>query len=176
MALFRKQEKPKRRKLTLLAWAAIGAAIAYFVDPDRGRARRARTRDQLAGAVRRSGRRAERLGRRVGADLYGVTQKVQHPRTEQKDYTDETLAEKVKTDLYRDPEIDRNKVLVNVENGVVVLRGEAQSPDQIKSLKRLVLGISGVEGVESLLRLPKTPAPNKAASRKAEAAPETGTG
>ena len=123
MLMFRDQEKPKRHRMSFLASTAAGAIAAYFLDPDRGRARRAKARDQIAAALRRGGRRVRRFSRKVGADAHGVTQRMRHQATEPKEYSDQTLAEKVKTELYGDPQVDRSKVLVNVENGVVFLRG-----------------------------------------------------
>ena len=176
MLMFRDREKPKRHRMRFLASAAAGATAAYFLDPDRGRARRAKTSDQIAAALRRGGRRVRRFGRKVGADAYGVTQKMRYQATEPKEYSDQTLAEKVKTELYGDSQVDRSKVLVNVENGVVFLRGEAQTPDQTKDLERLVLAVPGVEGVENLLHLPNEQARTKLPPREAATGPERKTG
>ena len=176
MLMFRDQEKPKRHRMRLLASAAAGAAAAYFLDPDRGRARRAKARDQIAAALRRGGRRVRRFSRKVGADAHGVTQRMRHQATEPKEYSDQTLAEKVKTELYGDPQVDRSKVLVNVENGVVFLRGEAQTADQMEDLERLVRAVPGVEGVENLLHLPNEPAQTKLPARQAATGPERKTG
>ena len=112
----------------------------------------------------------------VGADASGVTQKMRYQATEPKEYSDQTLAEKVKTELYGDSQVDRSKVLVNVENGVVFLRGEAQTPDQTKDLERLVLAVPGVEGVENLLHLPNEQARTKLPPREAATGPERKTG
>ena len=52
--------------------ALIGAAIAYFFDPQSGARRRNTTRDRLVAQARRTGRRATRTGREVAAKAYGV--------------------------------------------------------------------------------------------------------
>ena len=50
-------------------FTAAGAALAYFFDPQNGRRRRHVTADRTAGSIRHLGKRARRLGHRVGSDL-----------------------------------------------------------------------------------------------------------
>jgi osmotically-inducible protein OsmY len=52
-------------------------------------------------------------------------------------------------------------VNVNVENGVVYLRGEVEQPDMIEDLEKRANKVQGVREVENLLHLPATPAPPK---------------
>ena len=52
-----------------LRFAAIGAALAYFFDPDNGKRRRKVTLDRLAGLFRRHGRS---LARGATAEAYGL--------------------------------------------------------------------------------------------------------
>jgi len=138
--------------------AAIGAAIAYFFDSQNGKRRRNTTRDRVAATVRGTGRRAGRAGRGVAASAYGVSQKVQHMKEEPKDYDDVTLARKVETELFRPADAPKGNIDVNVEHGVVVLRGEAQTPEMIDELVSRARGVQGVREVENLLHLPGTPA------------------
>ena len=46
------------RKLSFLFGGAIGAALAFFFDPDRGGGRRTRTRDMAKSRIRRAGQEA----------------------------------------------------------------------------------------------------------------------
>ncbi len=118
------------------------------------------TRDRLAALVRRFWRRGERAGRAAAAEAYGVSQKVTHLREEEKPQPDDvTLARKVESEIFRDPEVPKGQIDVNAENGVVVLRGEAQTPDMINDLVEKTRKITGVRDVENRLHLPKTPAP-----------------
>jgi NAD-dependent oxidoreductase involved in siderophore biosynthesis len=165
-------DKPRRKRGRFLMGGAVGALLAYFLDPVRGRSRRAQTKDRLMGLLRRGGRRAERFGRRLGAEAYGMKQKATHLREEEKDLDDATLAHKVESELFTDPAMPKGQINVNVEEGVVVLRGTA-APEEAESLTKATLRIPGVRGVENLLHLPGTPAPNKAAAREASRSKST---
>ena len=149
---------------TLLAGAA-GAGLMYFLDPDRGRRRRNMARDRVAATFRRGARRAERLGRRAGADAYGVAQRVTHPRSEDTGPVDDkTLEQRVESELFRGRDIAPGRVNVSVEEGVLVLRGQLDRPEQIAELEAAANKIPGVRAVENLLHLPGTPPPNKRAA------------
>jgi osmotically-inducible protein OsmY len=147
--------------MRLFRLAALGAALAYFFDPQNGRRRRNVTRDRLLAFLRRGARKTERAGRAVAAEAHGLKQKATHLREEQKDFDDVTLARKVETELFRPADAPKGSVNVNVENGVVYLRGEVEQPDMIDDLEKRARKIQGVREVENLLHVPKTPAPTK---------------
>jgi hypothetical protein len=58
--------------------------------------------------------------------------------------------------------VPKGNVNIAAQDGVVVLRGQVERPDQIESLEARVRKVHGVRDVENLLHLPDTPAPNKA--------------
>jgi osmotically-inducible protein OsmY len=148
--------------MRILFFGAIGAALAYFFDPQNGRRRRALTRDRAPAFFRSGARRAERLGRAAQSEAYGVTQKAKHLKEEPKPQPDDiTLARKVETEIFRGAEVPKGQVNVNAENGVVVLRGEVEQPDLIKDLEKKARKVQGVREVENLLHTPGTPAPTK---------------
>jgi hypothetical protein len=62
----------------VLAGAVAGYVLAYFLDPDRGNGRRIKARDRAMGFFRRQGRSLGRMGRRSGAEVYGMRQKAIH--------------------------------------------------------------------------------------------------
>jgi hypothetical protein len=141
------------------AGAALGAGLAYFFDPDSGRRRRHELVDRTAGAFRRGGRRAERAGRAVGAQVYGMSQQVQHRHEVPKDFDDATLARKVETEIFRPADVPKGQIVVNVQDGVVQLRGEVDGPELISELVEKARSVQGVRDVENLLHVPGTPAP-----------------
>jgi osmotically-inducible protein OsmY len=134
--------------------AAIGAALAYFFDPQNGARRRNVTRDRVTPFFLRRARDAARAGRGMRADTYGVSQKLQHRREEPKDLDDATLAQKVQSELFRDADAPKGAVSVNVQDGVVQLRGEVESRDLIDDLVAGARQVAGVRRVENLLHLP----------------------
>jgi hypothetical protein len=86
-----------------------------------------------------------------------------------KQLDDVTITRKVETVLFRDESVAKGKISVNTADGVVTLRGEAKTPEQIKRLEAKAQAIPEVNDVENLLHLPKTPARSK--SRRAKATP-----
>lgn len=141
-------------------FAAIGAAIAYLFDPQSGRRRRALLRDRSLGLVRKGFRRLGRAGRHAQAEAYGISQKAQHLHEEPKPMPDDaTLAQKVETVIFRDPNVPKGQINVNAEKGTVVLRGEVGTPELIRDLEERARKVQGVEEVENLLHLPGSDAP-----------------
>ena len=115
---------------------AIGAALAYFFDPDNGRKRRKEAIKRTAKAFRQTGRKG---------------------RTD-----DVTLARKVETEVFRAADSPKGDVDVNVVDGVVYLHGQVKQPEQINEIETRARRVPEVAGVENLLHLPGTPAPTRA--------------
>jgi hypothetical protein len=145
--------------MRFLRFAAIGAALVYFLDPQQGARRRNMARDRILAFFRRRGRGAARFGRGAASEAYGVKQKVTHLREEPKDYDDQTLKAKVESEVFRPADAPKGDVNVNVENGVVYLRGQVERPELIDDLESRVRAVQGVREVENLLHVPGTQAP-----------------
>ncbi len=139
--------------------AALGALLAHFFDPRSGRLRRHMARDRTSALFRRAGRRTARAGRATAAEAYGVAQKAKHLKEEPKEFDDATLAEKVRSEVFRDAALPKGEVLVNAQEGVVQLRGEVGRPELIEELVGQTRKVQGVRDVENLLHLPGTEAP-----------------
>jgi hypothetical protein len=144
------------------ALIAGGIALTYFFDPDEGKRRRHVARDRFLAFFRRGGRKAARQAARAGAATSGLAQRAAHSaRDEEPPGDDVTLARKVETVIFRDADVPKGKINVNAEDGVVYLRGEANTPDQMKELEARARDIPGVKDVENLLHLPGAPARTK---------------
>ena len=136
---------------------ALGAALAYFFDPDSGRRRRKLAADKAGKYVRGAGRQAQG----VGAQASGLKEKATHLKEQEKPQPDDvTLARKVETEIFRDAEVPKGQINVNAEDGVVYLRGEVE-PDLIEELAGRARQVQGVLGVENLLHAPGQEAPAK---------------
>jgi osmotically-inducible protein OsmY len=68
-----------------------------------------------------------------------------------KDYDDVTLARKVETELFRPASVPKGAISVNVNDGVVELRGELPDQEQIDELGSNAKKIDGVKDVRNLL-------------------------
>src|SRR5947209_4426784 len=79
------------RKLSFLFGGAIGAALAFFFDPDRGGGRRTRTRDMAKSRIRRAGQEAGRQARWRRGQLSGAVYEATHQVPAQPEVDDKTL-------------------------------------------------------------------------------------
>ncbi|HEY6057978.1 MAG TPA: BON domain-containing protein, partial [Candidatus Limnocylindrales bacterium] len=130
--------------------AGLGAAAAYFLDPDRGRGRRIQAADRLAASGRRARRAIERWLRTAGAIAAGRRRQLTELAARPGEPPDDTtLAHTVESELFRDRDIPKGDMNINAENGVVILRGIADSDDQIERITARVMTIKGVRAVRS---------------------------
>lgn len=139
--------------------AAAGAAAAFLLDPARGRARRARLTDQGAAMVRRLARQGERLVGRVRSDVEGKLAATRAAGSaEARPLDDATLTDRVQSVVFRDPSVPKGGLNINVERGIVVLRGEVPDDEMRARLVSEVEAVDGVWSVRDLLHLPGEPA------------------
>jgi hypothetical protein len=158
-----------------VVYAGTGAAIAYWFDPDRGRGRRTKARDQLAGCVRRAQREVNRRSRYLTSTARGSVERVIRSGGEPAD--DRALVDRVKSEVLGRPDLGHHEVVVDAVNGVVTLRGQMADPQAVVRLVRAVSTLPGVVEVHSLIHPPGEVAPNKAeAVRAADQAPGAATG
>lgn len=155
----RRGTSPMTILLAAIGGALVGAAVAHLFDPDRGRSRRARYLDQAGAAARDLGQGVARGTRRAGGEMAGIGEKITHVAGGDTMPSDAALSDKVETELFADQRIPKGKININVEAGVVVLRGEVDNPGEADELIRKAQRIPGVARVDSLLHLPGTPAP-----------------
>jgi hypothetical protein len=143
-----------------LLMAVAGAIAAYILDPQLGRTRQSVARDRVAGEARRLGRWSARRGRWIAATASGIGQRVRHANDEPKIPIDDVaLVNRVKSELFRDPGIDKGAIVVNVEGDVLFLRGTAPTPEQIEDIGRRASRIAGIGRVVNLLHPPGEPVP-----------------
>ncbi|MGH8775464.1 MAG: BON domain-containing protein [Jiangellaceae bacterium] len=143
--------------------AVVGSAIAYVLDPDRGRARRARLADQMRATLRRDARLLERRAHYERGRVEGLVHKTTN-RHHRPPENDQVLLDKVRSEVFgRMPEVAHH-ISVDAAKGVVTLRGQLAEHDSITRLETAVGRVGGVEDVVNLVHRPGEPAPNKAAA------------
>jgi BON domain len=147
----------------LLPAIAISGALSYFLDPQNGARRRAEVGQRLTGLLNSLKGGAGRQANRTGSKVQGLAQRAVHPRSSQQPVEDDvTLARKVETEIFRDPDVPKGSINVNAENGRIFLRGEVPTADQIDKLAAEARKVPGVRDVENLLHTPGEPAPTSA--------------
>lgn len=147
--------------------AAVGAAAAYLLDPDAGRGRRSRLRDQAGALVRRGQDRADELSRHASNVIEGKLHELAGTGDIDRAMDDTTVADRIRSEVLGRRDLAAGEVVVNVEDGVAYLRGEAPIAGTIEEIVDRTKAVSGVRAVENLLHQPGTPAPNKRAARSA---------
>jgi osmotically-inducible protein OsmY len=148
-------------KRSVLA-VGVGAAAAYLFDPDRGRSRRARLKDQTAAFGRRQAHTLEQQARFQRGRAQGLVERVRHRGEPPAD--DRALADRVRSEALRGSHTHLN---VDAVDGVVSVRGEVPDRETVLDIERRIRAIPGVTGVDNLLHTPGQPAPNKADALRA---------
>jgi osmotically-inducible protein OsmY len=143
-------DPPTRRARLLVLGTAIGIVWGRLFDPISGRRRRAMLRDRTRALFRRGRRKAGRFA----AYARGSAKHAAHLREQAKDYDDATLADKIKSEIFRPANVPKGQINVNVQNGLVQLRGEVPQTGLIEELEAQVRRIHGVRDVENLLHPP----------------------
>src|SRR4051794_28268954 len=145
------------RIITLLLGAAAGAAAAHFLDPESGRRRRAMLTDRAQSKARSGASTVQTTATHAVNKVQGAaTSAAPTGRSEADD--DVSLARKVETQVFRDADAPKGDVSVDVQAGVVYLRGTADDAWSAR-LAEEAAKVDGIEGVKNLLHRPGTPAP-----------------
>jgi osmotically-inducible protein OsmY len=150
---------------TFIKGAAVGAAVAYLYDPVSGNGRRARLSDQAGAVLRRRRGQMDDLSRHASNVVRGTVH--QMTGTSVRSLDDATVADRIRSEVLGRSELRDADVVVNVEDGVAILRGEAPTNTAIVDLVDLTAAVDGVLEVQDLMHLPGQPAPNKQSARAA---------
>jgi hypothetical protein len=136
------------KQTTLVFGMALGAALMYILDPERGRRRRALIRDQFvhgAHEIEDIGgglmSRARHLRNRARGAVMEARGRFSHEEVD-----DPVLEARVRSELGR-IDGDTSGILVSAEHGRVTLRGTAPEGE----LDRLVEGVQNVPGVYDVI-------------------------
>lgn len=154
-----------RATWAFLVGLSLGSIGSYLLDPDRGVRRRHLARDRSLALLRRGARQGAHMLHALRADLHAMVERQRHRGARHLEVIDDvTLAHRVESELFRDPDFGRGVINLNAQFGVIVLRGQLHAPELIHRVEDAVRRIEGVRDVINLTHLPNTPAPNKRAS------------
>lgn len=142
------QTGTKRNGLGLLGMLGAGAALMYFLDPDRGKRRRHLMRDQLVHAGRISGEAVDATRRDLRNRARGVTAAAR-ARLKADRADDAVITERVRSALGRAVS-HPGAVTVAVEEGRVLLGGPVLERE-VGGLLAAVRAVRGVRAVENRL-------------------------
>lgn len=125
--------------------AGAGAVVEYLLDPDRGRARRARVRDKATHSVHEFRNGVEVLSRDLSNRGRGVVASARY-RLAGSVVDDRVLHDRVRAELGRHVS-HPHAVEVHVENGVVTLTGDVLA-EEAQPAQRAMQRVPGVEQVQ----------------------------
>jgi osmotically-inducible protein OsmY len=145
--------------------ATVGAAAAYLFDPERGRSRRARLKDQATAVARRGKDKLTTDARYAAGQAKGAAA-TRAGFGEPRPVDDRSVADLVHQAVTELP-FDTSAVTVEVVDRWVTLRGQLTSPEQMQQVVDAARATAGVQDVGSYLHLPGEPAPNKAQALRA---------
>jgi gas vesicle protein len=166
------KQLPRRRRgvsiWTMIIGAVTGVVIGYLFDPERGKSRRATLIQWSSARLRRGVGAASQLGRYSSKTAAALPQRVVSLRSAQSRSTpdDLTLRDRVESEVLRDPELPKGDINFDVNSGIVTIRGAVDNAFSISTIEKAVFKVPGVSGVENLLHVSGTPAPNKAEARE----------
>jgi osmotically-inducible protein OsmY len=129
--------------------AATGAAAARLLTPGNGR--------KAASAAASVASAASTQAHHSTNTMKGVAHAVTPHRHEPMD--DMTLADRVRSEIFRDTEAPKGGVSVDVQAGVAYLRGEVPDAAWAERFGKSARKVTGIDGVKNLLHTPGTPTP-----------------
>jgi len=129
--------------------AATGAAAARFLTPA--------NRRKAASAASSAASAASTQAQHTANSVKGVAHSVAPHRHEPMD--DATLADRVRSEIFRDAQAPKDGVSVDVQAGVAYLRGEVPDQEWVERFGTAARKVTGIDSVKNLLHTPGTPTP-----------------
>lgn len=132
----------------------LGAGLMYFLDPDRGRRRRALVRDQIDHTIHELDSAIQLTARDLNNRLQGLVHEVQGPSTAE-EVSDRVLEERVRSRMGRFVSHPR-AITVTARDGHVTLQGPILT-GEAERLFDAALATPGVRSVDNQLELHDEP-------------------
>ena len=133
-----------------LGGAGTAAALMFFLDPKRGRRRRALVRDKAFHAAKVTGASVGRAGRDLGNRTWDLAAGVWSRACPRTSADDEVLAERVRSKIGRVVS-DPSAIDVSARDGIITLRGDV-AKSEVRKLMSRAYGVKDVEDVRNEMR------------------------
>jgi osmotically-inducible protein OsmY len=139
-----------RTVISFALGAATGAAAARFLTPTNGRKAAA----AASSAASAASTQAHHSANAMKGAVHAVTPSRQEPMD------DMTLADRVRSEIFRPADAPKGDISVDVQDGVVYLRGTVPDDEWSQRLAKDAGKVTGITGVKNLLHTPGTTAPS----------------
>lgn len=140
-----------RRFLFIAGLVSLAGLITYLLDPDRGRARRARLADQMSAKGRDMAEAVSAKAKYQKGVFEGVAHEVAAIFEEDAVFDDETLMQKIRSEAVGPSGIDAADVVIDITDGTVHITGSVSDEKAHRRLVSLIGKVDGVRDVEDTL-------------------------
>lgn len=136
-------------KLSMGATLAIGAIAAYLFDPDNGKARRARIKDQAASVARSIKEETSTQARYQRNVMEGWVHETKSAMRPAREFDDNTLVQKVRSEVLGSWTAEGHPAVdVEASHGVVTLTTSLSERPAAEELEKRVRHVEGVKDVK----------------------------
>lgn len=165
----RRPERTRRggpSPVSVISGAVAGAIAVYFLDPQRGRARRDQFVTWSGVQLRRARHAVDQLRARTGSNVVASPWRTVSLRSGQRAVDDRALLDRVESEVFGNPELPKDQVNIEVDSAVVTIRGQVDNAFLVATIEKAVLAVPGVTGVENLLQVIGSAAPRRQSREK----------
>lgn len=134
------------KSVAIIGGVGLGAALMYFLDPDRGKRRRELVRDKVEATGNKVGSYADKITRDIRDRASGIVEEAKS-LLHHEEVTDDALVDQVRSKLSNFGNID-----VQAINGAVILSGSILA-EEMPEVLSAVNKVRGVNRVENQLRV-----------------------
>jgi osmotically-inducible protein OsmY len=128
--------------------AAAAALVAYLLDPDRGRSRRARLSDQMAARARDVADTAKAKVEYQKGVMKGVAHDITEPfRGKNGEFDDQTILQKIRSEALGRLD-SKSGIEIDVRDGRVTVSGSLEGVEDRARILDLIRRVDGVTEVE----------------------------
>jgi hypothetical protein len=137
--------------IAVISGSIAGAIAVYFLDPERGRARRDQFVNWSGARLGRARQALDQLRERTASNV--ASQRTVSLRSGARPVEDRALRERIESEVFGNPELPKDQINMEVESAVVTIRGQVDNAFLIATIEKVVLAVPGVSGVENLLEV-----------------------